>query len=131
MAGLMHLFPQLTSKGFEKVEICWYNDTPTGDFIFDFHSEHKNVFIATRGSGHDFRFLPVIGKCIVGSLQRKLSRELLYKWKFPTQFRELFQGEVLTGDGSRGGPDRRELTAQELDTFDTALKAASSRPSKI
>lgn len=41
MAGLMHLFPQLTSKGFEKVEICWYNDTPTGDFIFDFHSEHK------------------------------------------------------------------------------------------
>ncbi|KAJ5976698.1 hypothetical protein N7501_000040 [Penicillium viridicatum] len=131
MAGLMHLFPQLTSKGFEKVEICWYNDTPTGDFIFDFHSEHKNVFIATGGSGHDFRFLPVIGKCIGGSFQRKLSRELLYKWKFPTQFRELFQGEVLTGDGSRGGPDRRELTAQELDTFDTALKAASSRPIKI
>ncbi|KAJ5206540.1 hypothetical protein N7472_002988 [Penicillium cf. griseofulvum] len=130
-SGLMDLFPQLAPRGFEKVGICWYNDTPTGDFIFDFHPEHKNLFIATGGSGHAFKFLPVIGKHIVGSFQRKLSRGLLDKWKFPTQFRERFQGEVFTGDGSRGGPERRELTAQELDTFDTALKAASSRPSKI
>ncbi|KAJ5509823.1 hypothetical protein N7527_011966 [Penicillium freii] len=121
MAGLMDLFPQLTSRGFEKVEICWYNGTPTGDFIFDFHSKHKNLFIATGGRD---QFLPVIGKYI-------RSRELLYKWKFHAQFREIFQGEVLTGDGSGGGPERRELTAQELDTFDTALKAASSRPSKV
>jgi sarcosine oxidase/L-pipecolate oxidase len=50
-AGLMDLFPQLASRGFEKTGICWYNDTPTGDFIFDFHPEHKNLFIATGGSG--------------------------------------------------------------------------------
>ncbi|KAJ5440438.1 hypothetical protein N7491_002844 [Penicillium cf. griseofulvum] len=87
---------------------------------------HTNILISSA-----FKFLPVIGKHIVGSFQRKLSRGLLDKWKFPTQFRERFQGEVFTGDGSRGGPERRELTAQELDTFDTALKAASSRPSKI
>jgi sarcosine oxidase/L-pipecolate oxidase len=73
----------------------------------------------------------VIGKYIVGSWQRKLSNELLEKWKFPTQFRERFQGEVFTGDGSRGGPERRELTVQELDIFDTALKASGSRQSKI
>lgn len=73
----------------------------------------------------------MIGKYIVGSWQRKLSDELLEKWKFPTQFRERFQGEVFTGDGSRGGPERRELTVQELDIFDTALKASGSRQSKI
>jgi sarcosine oxidase/L-pipecolate oxidase len=78
-----------------------------------------------------FKFLPVIGKYIVGSWQRKLADVLLEKWKFPTQFREHFQGEVFTGDGSRGGPERRELTAEELDTFDTALKASGSRQSKI
>ncbi|KAJ5340441.1 hypothetical protein N7541_009565 [Penicillium brevicompactum] len=70
-------------------------------------------------------------KYIVGSWQRKLSGELLSKWKFPTQFRERFQGEVFTGDGSRGGPERRELTAHEIDTFGAALRAASSRHSKI
>ena len=69
----------------------------------------------------------------MGSWQRQLSDQLLAKWKFPTQFRDRFQGEVFTGDGSRGGPERREFTAQELDTFDIALKAASasSRQSKI
>ncbi|KAJ5823802.1 FAD dependent oxidoreductase [Penicillium robsamsonii] len=115
-SGLKDLLPQL-------VGICWYNATPTRDFIFDFYPEYKNLFIATGGSGHAFGFLPLIGKYIVGSFQRKLSQELLDKWKFPTQFCER--------DGSRGGLERRELTAQELDTFETALKAASSRPSKI
>jgi sarcosine oxidase/L-pipecolate oxidase len=87
--------------------------------------------ILTFSSSSGFKFLPVIGKYIVGSWQRKLSDKLLSKWKFPTQFRERFQGEIFRGDGSRGGPERRELTAQEVDTFDAALKAASSRYSKI
>lgn len=50
-AGLRDLFPHLVSRGFERTGICWYNDTPTGDFIFDFHPDHKNLFIATGGSG--------------------------------------------------------------------------------
>lgn len=79
-------------------------------FLFDFHPEHKNLFIATGGSCYGFKFLPVIGKYIVGNFQHKLLRELLDKWKFPTQFRERFQGEVFTGDGSGGGLERREFT---------------------
>jgi sarcosine oxidase/L-pipecolate oxidase len=79
-----------------------------------------------------FKFLPVIGKYIVGSLERKLPTELLGKWKFPTQFRQRFQPDVFTGDGSRGGPARRELTPQERETFNAALTAASAaRQSKI
>lgn len=50
-AGLMDLFPQLASRGFERTGICWYNDTPTGDLILDYHPEHRNLFIATGGSG--------------------------------------------------------------------------------
>ena len=57
----------------------------------------------------------------MGSFQLRLSRELLDKWKFPTQSRGRFQ-EIFRGDGRRGGPERRELTAQELGTFDPALK---------
>jgi len=72
----------------------------------------------------------VIGKYIVGCLQRKLPTDLLNKWKFPTQYRERFQGEVFGGDGSRGGPERREMTSSERATFNAAL-TASSRQSKI
>ena len=72
----------------------------------------------------------MIGKYIVGSFERKLSHNLLGKWKFPTQFREGFQGDVFGGDGSRGGPERREMTFDETRTFDAAL-TASARQSKI
>ena len=67
----------------------------------------------------------------MGSLHRKLSHDLLQKWKFPTEYRRQFQEEVFKGDGSRGGPKRRELTGQERNTFDSALRAASKRQSKI
>ena len=50
-AGMKDLFPDLEPRGFEKVGLCWYNDTPTGDFIMDYHPDHKNLFIATGGSG--------------------------------------------------------------------------------
>jgi sarcosine oxidase / L-pipecolate oxidase len=50
-AGLADLFPQLAARAFERTGLCWYNDTPTGDFILDYHPEHENLFIATGGSG--------------------------------------------------------------------------------
>lgn len=50
-SGLKDVFPQFAGRGFERVGLCWYNDTPTGDFIFDYHPDHKNMFIATGGSG--------------------------------------------------------------------------------
>lgn len=50
-SGLKSIFPQFANRPFERVGICWYNDTPTGDFILDYHPEHKNLFIATGGSG--------------------------------------------------------------------------------
>lgn len=51
LAGLRDIFPELAKRGYERTGLCWYNDTPTGDFILDYHPEHKNLFIATGGSG--------------------------------------------------------------------------------
>lgn len=78
-----------------------------------------------------YKFLPVIGKYIVGSLQRSLPRDLLEKWKFPTQFRAAAKDELFKGDGSRGGPERRELTDEEKHRYQSALLAASMRQSKL
>jgi len=74
--------------------------------------------------------LPIIGKYISAAFQRSLPNDLLTKWKFPTQYRERFQNEVFAGDGSRGGPERREMTISERNSFEGALKL-SSRQSKI
>ena len=49
--GLREIFPDIAERGFDRTAVCWYNDTPTGDFIMDYHPDHSNLFVATGGSG--------------------------------------------------------------------------------
>jgi sarcosine oxidase/L-pipecolate oxidase len=50
-AGLGTILPSLAEREFDRVAVCWYNDTPSGDFIIDYHPDHTNLFLATAGSG--------------------------------------------------------------------------------
>ncbi|KAL4864018.1 hypothetical protein BDV12DRAFT_206041 [Aspergillus spectabilis] len=138
LAGLSEILPDLAKRGFEKTCLCWYNETPTGDFIFDYHPDFKNLFIATGGTGHAFKFLPVIGKYIAGAFQGCLSPELTEKWKFHTEYQTQAREDIFTGDasrkggdGSRGGPGRREFTAEERDTLLGLTDALATRQSRI
>lgn len=49
--GLREILPEFADRPFEKLAMCWYTDTPTGDFIMDLHPDYSNVFVATGGSG--------------------------------------------------------------------------------
>jgi sarcosine oxidase/L-pipecolate oxidase len=112
---LSALNPPLKSRDFCTSKICWYADTPTGDWIIAHHPEHPGLFVATGGSGHGFKFLPVIGDAIVDVLiGREYStnsneggwfNELKTLWRF----REPVMGDVVTEDGSRGGPKGMDL----------------------
>lgn len=50
-AGLREILPGLADRPFERVALCWYTDTPTGDFIIDYHPDYANLLIAGGGSG--------------------------------------------------------------------------------
>lgn len=50
-AGLREILPELADRPFDKVALCWYTDTPTGDFIMDYHPDYKNLFFGGGGSG--------------------------------------------------------------------------------
>src|SRR6266516_3876240 len=50
--ALREIIPELGNRPFERTRVCWYNDTPTGDFLISYHPEHKGLFIATGDSGH-------------------------------------------------------------------------------
>ncbi|KAF2123430.1 fructosyl amine: oxygen oxidoreductase [Dothidotthia symphoricarpi CBS 119687] len=110
-AGLQITLPALANRKFERVAVCWYNDTPSGDFIIDYHPDHSNLFLATAGSGHAFKFLPVLGKYIVQGFENSLPRDLAQKWRFRTEYKN--KEDTFHGDGSRGGPARREFTTLE------------------
>ncbi|KAM0284035.1 hypothetical protein ACHAQH_002230 [Verticillium albo-atrum] len=49
--GLRILAPAYAERPFIKTRLCWYTDTPEGNFVVDDHPEVEGLFIATGGSG--------------------------------------------------------------------------------
>lgn len=92
--------PWLGERAFCHTRLCWYMDTPTGDFLVDWHPRYEGLFLATGGSGHGFKFLPVLGEKIMDGIEGRLEKELGELWAWPRRGVEGFRG---TEDGSRGG----------------------------
>ncbi|ODV58977.1 nucleotide-binding domain-containing protein [Ascoidea rubescens DSM 1968] len=42
--------------------LLWYTDTINNDFLFDYVPNTKNLIVTTGGSGHAFKFFPVLGR---------------------------------------------------------------------
>ncbi|KAI9930111.1 hypothetical protein ASPWEDRAFT_23836 [Aspergillus wentii DTO 134E9] len=106
--GLALFLPKFKDRIFSQRRLCWYTDTPKGDFIVDHHPEYENLFLATGGSGHAFKFLPVLGRHIVDNFEGKASEEQRQKWAWKE-----VASPIHKGDGSRGGPPRRALSREE------------------
>ncbi|RDL41818.1 FAD protein [Venustampulla echinocandica] len=98
--ALQSMLPTLPARPFSATKICWYTDTPTADFIITYHPNYnKSLFLATGGSGHGYKFLPVIGDCIADCIESRCPPEFREKWRW----RENVVDNVVTEDGSRGG----------------------------
>lgn len=98
-AFLSQTIPWLADRPFSSTRICWYTDTPTGDFLIAHHPEYEGLFLATGGSGHGFKFLPVLGEKVVDAMEGRLEGELEGLWRWRGKV-EGFEG---CEDGSRGG----------------------------
>ncbi|KUJ14545.1 FAD dependent oxidoreductase [Mollisia scopiformis] len=68
------------SDRFEEFRICWEALTPSADFIISPHSACSGLFIATCGSFHGFKFLPILGKYVVEMLAGELDPNLQKRW---------------------------------------------------
>ena len=47
---------------------CMYNLSTSNDFLLDFHPDMPGVFVATAGSGHGFKFGPILGQIVMDRL---------------------------------------------------------------
>lgn len=50
-SGLRDMVPQFAERPWSRLRLCWYSDTPEGDFIVDNHPQVPGLFLATGGSG--------------------------------------------------------------------------------
>jgi sarcosine oxidase/L-pipecolate oxidase len=102
--GLRLFLPHLADEPFVRTRVCWYSDTPTGDFLIDWHPTKRNLFVATGGSGHAFKFAPILGTQICNVLLGTNSDSLIMqerrrRWSFERALKAQSDGR---GDGSRG-----------------------------
>lgn len=107
--ALREMVPWLAEREFERTRICWYTDTPKGDFLIDYHPEYKGLFLVTGGSGHGFKFLPVMGGEVVKVLEGGVPEDsvrALWKWR-----KEPVDMKGMIGDGSRSGTPGLSLEA--------------------
>ena len=95
--------PEIASREFSLERVCWYCDTPTSNFLIDYIPELQGILVATGGSGHGFKFLPVLGEQIVARIEGRLDPGLseLWRWRSEEECARDWLGE---GDASRGGP---------------------------
>ncbi|KAL4963963.1 FAD-dependent oxidoreductase [Aspergillus stella-maris] len=92
--GIRHLLscwsPTLAEKKFLDMKICWDAMTPDGGWLIDHHPDIWGLSIATGGSGHGFKFLPVVGGFIAQALRivsmpnddSARRQELRSKWRW-------------------------------------------------
>ncbi|CAG8001277.1 unnamed protein product [Penicillium salamii] len=105
--ALKQLLPRFVDREFVDTRVCWYTDTPKGDFIVSYHPEHEGLFLATGGSGHAFKFFPVLGDKVVDAMEGTLDPELSEMWTWSASAAST--GEDFDGDGSRSGERRANL----------------------
>ncbi|KAH7376845.1 FAD dependent oxidoreductase [Plectosphaerella cucumerina] len=109
--ALRQLVPLAAEKPWSRLRLCWYTETRDGNFIADHHPAHEGLFILTGGSGHGFKFLPVLGRYAADCFEGVASPEVRQKWKLNSD--QTARDPVVCNDGSRRGPLRRELTTNE------------------
>jgi len=106
-AALKDMLPAFGERPFIRTRVCWYTDTPKGNFLISYHPEFDGLFLATGGSGHAFKFFPVIGEKIVDAIEGRLDPKLqeLWAWTEPTVagHSSSVPPIVWTEDGTRSG----------------------------
>ncbi|KKY17180.1 putative sarcosine oxidase [Phaeomoniella chlamydospora] len=75
--------PELLPLGLSSTKLCWYTDSIDNSFVIDYVPGRSGVAVCSGGSGHGFKFLPILGREVVKILEGK-GRETVYgnMWKW-------------------------------------------------
>lgn len=66
--------PGLAEAAVAGSRLCVYCDTWDGDFWIDHDPEREGLVVATGGSGHGFKFAPLLGSIIADVVERRENR---------------------------------------------------------
>lgn len=75
--------PELAEIGVSSTKLCWYTDSIDNSFVVDFVPGKDRVLVCSGGSGHGFKFLPILGREVVKIIEAE-SKDGVYSqmWKW-------------------------------------------------
>ncbi|KUJ13890.1 putative fructosyl amino acid oxidasesarcosine oxidase [Mollisia scopiformis] len=85
---LQEIMPSLAQRAFDRTKLCWLAQAPTADFLIAPHPRISGLHVATAGSAHAWKFLPVIGDLVLDSMEGHLSPALTEKWAWSLEGRD-------------------------------------------
>ncbi|KZO96376.1 FAD dependent oxidoreductase [Calocera viscosa TUFC12733] len=75
-------FPELKGIPVQSTRMCWYTDGPGDEFLVDYVPGYAGLFVATCGSGHGAKHMPMLGKYIVEIIEgNETPFNQFWKWK--------------------------------------------------
>lgn len=85
--------PELVELGISSTKLCWYTDSIDNSFVVDFVPNRPGVLVCSGGSGHGFKFLPILGREVVKIIEGR-GRESVYgtMWKWRSSNEQLKNG---------------------------------------
>lgn len=106
--------PELGDEGIDiaLTRVCWYNDSYDNHLIIDYAPEQDGLFVATAGSGHAFKYLPIMGKWVVDIIEGVgMDRPAVKAWKWRTMGDEKPFNVLMEGGESIRALQNTRLTS--------------------
>lgn len=83
-AFLKGTLPALADAELLGTRLCAYCDTFDGHFWIDRHPERPGLVVAAGGSGHAFKFAPILGERVAAAVEgRREAIEERFRWRAP------------------------------------------------
>jgi glycine/D-amino acid oxidase-like deaminating enzyme len=95
---IRNTFPALIDAPLFGTRICFYCDTWDGNFWIDHDPERPGLVIATGGSGHGFKFAPVLGEIIADVVEGRAN-------PWAARFAWRAKGAISKEDARYAGPE--------------------------
>lgn len=100
--------PELSEIGITSTKLCWYTDSIDNSFVVDHVPGRPGVVVCSGGSGHGFKFLPILGREVVRILEGQTNTVYGKLWKWRKSNEKLRNGL----EEGQGGP--RVLGKQQM-----------------
>lgn len=82
---LREIAPRFAERPFARTKYCWLEQTSDGEFLICPHPRYKGLQMATGGSLHGWKFLPLLGEFVVDSMTGRLDEDLVTKWSWESK----------------------------------------------